>query len=189
VTLDVQFVTTGMMFSGGLALGALYDLYRVLTDKSKVHNWLLALLDIVFWLAGTALVFRMLYVSNQGEVRIFIFIALLAGILLYFSLLSPVTIRFISFMIKAVLVTIRVIKRTIELFIIAPFVLLYRFVVIMVGFIAAVAIFLYKVVLQLLYPFWRLLLWLLRPLTRWIGQWRWLKAVVQAVKDWWIKWI
>nr|WP_275984053.1 spore cortex biosynthesis protein YabQ [Paenibacillus hamazuiensis] len=186
--MEVQFVTLGMMFLGGLALGVLYDLYRVLSDRLNVPNWVLAILDIVYWLVGTVLVFRLLYASNHGQVRIFIFIGLVIGILFYFSFLSRMTIRFICFMIKVVQAAIRIGKRTIDIFIVTPILFLYRCVIILFGFLMALAIFLYKFVLQLLYPFWRLFAWLAKPLIRWVKSWRWLQAVIRTLGAWWRRW-
>lgn len=185
MTLSTQFVTLGMMFVGGLALGVLYDMYRVLSDRLKVPNWVLAILDILYWLVGTVLVFRMLYASNQGQVRVFIFIGLVAGIIGYFALLSRMVLRFIGFIIKVVQAAIRIGKRMIDIFIVLPIKFLYRCLVIIFGFFIAMAIFLYKVVIQLLYPFWRILVWLTKPLWRWALSWQWPRRIYRTTLSWW----
>ncbi|MDQ1910937.1 spore cortex biosynthesis protein YabQ [Paenibacillus sp. GD4] len=166
MTLDVQFLTLGSMFSGGLVLGTLYDLYRVLAGQLKVPLWLKAPLDLLYWMIGTVVVFYLLYESNQGEVRPFVFLAIGIGICFYFGLLSRIIIRIFLWLIRAVISTYRFILRMIDLLIVTPIVWLYRVFVIFLGFLSAMAIFLYKVVLQLLYPAWKLLLWLVRPLWR-----------------------
>lgn len=181
-------MTLGMMFLGGLALGVLYDVYRVLTDRLNIRNWVLAILDIIYWLVGTVLVFRMLYASNHGQLRLFIFIGLLVGIVCYFSFFSRMTTAFIYFMIKVVVGTIRIGKRMIDLFIVAPILFLYRCLIIMLGFLTALAIFLYKVILQLLWPFWRLFAWLLSPLIGRVKSWPWLTLLYRAIVAWWRQW-
>lgn len=181
MTLQVQFVTLGMMFLGGLSLGGLFDLYRVLASQLKAPRYAYYLLDIFFWIAGTLLVFKLLYESNLGQVRMFIFIGLLAGVLLYFLFFSPVVIQIILWMIRFTKATIRVIKKTVEIFIITPVIWLYRATVVFLGFLLAIAIFLYKVMLQLLYPVWKLLIWLVRPLVRRLRIPSWMKKSGQSI--------
>lgn len=168
MTLQIQFVTLGMMCAGGLSLGGLFDLYRVLSGQLKVPVWLKAVLDLVYWFVGTLIVFKLLYESNWGEVRPFIFLGLGIGIILYFLLFSRTVIRVIKFMIRVVVATARMVQRTFMLLVVKPIIGLFRLTVIIFGFLLATAIFLYKIVLQLIYPVWKLLLWLIRPLGRWI---------------------
>ncbi|TVY06792.1 spore cortex biosynthesis protein YabQ [Paenibacillus cremeus] len=166
MTLQIQFMTIGMMYAGGVVLGGLFDVYRVLSGQLKVPFWLRAVLDLLYWFIGTIVIFKLLYESNWGEVRFFIFIGLMIGISFYFWLLSRPMIGIIKFMIRVVQTTIRIGKRMIELFIIKPILFLYRVVVIFLGFLLATAIFLYKIMIQLFYPLWKLLLWLVSPLVR-----------------------
>lgn len=188
MTLQIQFVTLGMMSAGGLALGVLFDLYRVLAGQLKVPSWLKAVLDLLYWFIGTLIVFRLLYESNWGEVRPFIFLGLGIGVTVYFLMFSRSVIWVIRFMIRIVLAAIRIGQRMIELFIIKPVIGLYRLLMIFLGFLLAVAIFLYKIMIQLCYPMWKLLLWLVRPLGRWIRDRiavpAWMKHIVATVAAW-----
>ncbi|WP_281883902.1 spore cortex biosynthesis protein YabQ [Paenibacillus sp. YYML68] len=168
MTLHVQFLTLGMMCAGGLSLGGLFDLYRVLSGQLRVPVWLRAVLDLVYWLAGTVIVFLLLYESNWGEVRPFIFLGLGIGVTLYFLLFSRSVIWVINGMIRIVLWIARLLRQLVIIFIIRPAIGLYRLALILFGFVCAAAIFMYRVVLQLLYPLWRLVTWLLRPLGRWL---------------------
>ena len=69
----------GMMLLGGLSLGGLFDLYRVLAGQLRAPRYAYYLLDIFFWCIGTLLIFKLLYMSNLGQVRMFIFIGFLLG--------------------------------------------------------------------------------------------------------------
>ncbi|MEK8133011.1 spore cortex biosynthesis protein YabQ [Paenibacillus filicis] len=168
MTLNVQFLTLGMMCAGGLSLGGLFDVYRVLAGQLKMPGWVKSVLDLVYWFAGTLLVFAMLYESNWGEVRPFIFLGLGIGIVLYFLLFSRPVIWVIRFIIRVVVGTALFIRRMVILLIIKPVVALYRVFVIILGFLLATAMFLYRIVIQLCHPVWKLLVWLLRPLGKWI---------------------
>ncbi|UUZ82171.1 spore cortex biosynthesis protein YabQ [Paenibacillus sp. P26] len=171
---------------GGLALGVLFDLYRVLSGQLKVPLWLKGLCDLLYWLIGTLVVFKLLYESNGGEVRPFIFLGLGIGIILYFLLFSRPVIRLIVLIIRIFVTIVRIGKRMIELFLIKPVIWLYRFTIIFLGFLSATAIFLFKIMLQLCYPVWKLLLWLVKPITRRlrIPIPAWMKKTGQSIAGW-----
>ncbi|WP_159888033.1 spore cortex biosynthesis protein YabQ [Paenibacillus puerhi] len=168
MTLHVQFVTLGMMCAGGLSLGGLFDVYRVLAGQLKIPGWVKSVLDLVYWFVGTLLVFALLYESNWGEVRPFIFLGLGIGIIFYFLLFSRPTVWVIKLIIRVIVGTVRFLRRMVVILIFKPVVILYRVLVIILGFLLATAMFLYKIVIQLCHPVWKLLMWLLRPLGKWI---------------------
>lgn len=178
MSLEVQFLTLSVMAGSGVFMGILFDVYRVLSGQLRPPRWLVPLLDIVYWIAATLFVFRALLYSNYGQVRFFVFLSLLLGIWLYFRLASRYTVRSVLLLIRAVKALVGFILRAIEIVIIKPIVLLYRFVIVLFGFLAALSIFLGKIVLQLLYPF--------RLLGR--ALWRMLRKRVQK-PSWWSRFI
>ncbi|WP_246067334.1 spore cortex biosynthesis protein YabQ [Paenibacillus koleovorans] len=175
MSLETQFLTLLTMIAIGAGMGAIFDAYRVLSGQLRVPRWLIPPLDIAYWILSTLLVFRGLYESNHGEVRIFVFLGLIVGGWLYMRLLSDKFSRFVLFLIGLVRRLIRLLVRTFELLVIKPIYWLYRLIVVILGFVLAIAVFLYKVVLQLLYPF-RVLF---RKLFGWLRPWlvipRWMK--------------
>lgn len=173
-SLSLQFFTMGMMLLSGIGLGVIFDGYRVVSNELRFPRWTLPVLDMVYWLAASLLVFRVLYASNYGEVRAYVFLGLLIGVLGYYWLLSKPVIGIVKWLIEAVRAFIRFILRTFDLLIVKPVFLLYRFIRVLIGFGTALTIFLLKIVLQLVRPFWLLLRFLLGPLIR--PLWRWLEA-------------
>jgi len=157
-------------------MGAMFDVFRILSGKLRLPRWTVAIIDILYWIVATILVFRLLIYSNEGQLRVFVFLGIGIGICFYFALLSVWVTRLTLLVIRIVIIIYRVLRRTIELLIIKPIIGLYRLTVIILGFLVAVAIFLYKIVLQLLYPVWRLLLWMTKPLHKyfvipsWLGK-------------------
>lgn len=147
----------------------------------------LPVLDMVYWLAASLLVFRVLYASNYGEVRAYVFLGMLIGILSYYWSLSKPVIGIVKWLIDAVRALIGFTIRTFDLLIVKPIILLYRFIRVLIGFGTALTIFLLKIVLQLVRPFWSLFRFLLSPLTRLL--WRWLGpyAAKLKVKERWDK--
>jgi spore cortex biosynthesis protein YabQ len=184
VTLQVQFVTMMLMFSSGLLLGMLFDVFRVLSAKLRLPRWTLPLADIFYWIVATILVFRVLIYSNEGQVRVFVFLGILIGICFYFAFLSVWTIRLTLLMIRIVVGLYHFVRRMLHVLLIKPILAVYRLIVLFLGFLVAVAIFLYKIMIQLLYPLWRLLLWIVRPLKKYVVVPVWLTSLWGKVSKW-----
>lgn len=153
MSLYVQFITLSAMAGSGAFMGALFDVYRVLSGRLRPPRWLVPLLDIAYWFAATLFVFRTLLYSNNGQVRLYVFLGLLLGVWLYFRIASRWTIKLVLLVIRIIQALVRFVRRLTELLLIKPIVLLYRLVIIVFGFLWALSIFLGKIVLQLLYPF------------------------------------
>lgn len=155
MSLDVQFLTLWMMFVCGLGLGVVFDLYRVVSDELRLPRWIIAIMDILYWILAAIAVFRVLYFSNQGDLRVFVFIGLFIGIGVYFLLFS-------SFVQKTTILLIKVLKKMIwfvlrlfHIFVAVPFRALYKVFTIFMGLLMVIPVFLYKFVIQLFYPLWK----------------------------------
>ncbi|WP_343207963.1 spore cortex biosynthesis protein YabQ [Anaerolentibacter hominis] len=69
----------------GIILSVAYDLLRIFRHLIHHSNFLTGVEDLLFWIVSGCLVFRMIYLENNGEIRAFAFIGLLIGALCYFS--------------------------------------------------------------------------------------------------------
>lgn len=69
-------------------MGTVFDVYRVASHRFHVARWLLPALDMVYWAAATLGVFSILLNSNEGEVRMYVFLGLGIGVTGYFGLFS-----------------------------------------------------------------------------------------------------
>lgn len=154
------------MFSSGWLLGIVFDGYRVISRPFKLNRFTFSILDIVFWLFATVLVFRMLYLSNYGELRLFIFIGLLLGLWFYYQFVSVYTVVVIKWAVAFVQKVGALLWRCLNGVIIKPIKLLYRALLYVLGIFAAMTIFLYQLMIQCLYPFSSLMTWLGKKLTR-----------------------
>lgn len=159
-----QFVTLFMMFVCGNGLGVLFDAYRVLSHRLGIPGWLLAILDVVYWLVAAPAVFRVLYRTNHGEIRFYVFFGLILGISFYFLFCSVLTVRFVVWLFKRVTQAYRLLVRLFEVLVVKPVTALYKLIVIILGFVTAVSIFLFRIMLQLFHPIRKPLL----RLARWI---------------------
>ncbi|NBI30819.1 spore cortex biosynthesis protein YabQ [Chengkuizengella sp. YPA3-1-1] len=160
-----------MMIISGMMLGIIYDIYRVVASQIYFRRWLISSLDVVYWILSTLFVFRMLYLSNSGEVRFYVFLGLTLGIIFHYVYFSPLTIKIIILVIRWIKALIHFVKKLFSIFIIIPIKMIYRCILILLGIIMAISIFLCKFMLQLLYPIWRVLKWLLKPFKTNILKW------------------
>lgn len=162
------------MFGSGLILGALYDVYRVVSKWFRFPRWAMPIFDILYWIVATAIVFGLLYRSNLGQVRVFIFIALAVGVACYFSLLSRAVCTALRAILHALAWLTRLMIRIFRLLVVRPLLLLYRLLLLLAGVLMAIIVFVGKIVLQLLYPL-RLLGRLMRLDKLWVKWISWLK--------------
>ena len=129
-------------------------------------RWWLPVLDIIYWLAASIIVFRVLYASNNGEVRAYVFLGLAIGVSSYYFLFSKPVMKLVQSIIRAIRALIRGIVKTVEFVIIKPILLLYKIGIVALGFGTAFTIFVLKIMLKLARPLWLLLWWVLGPIIR-----------------------
>ncbi len=155
-----------MMLLSGIGMGVAFDSYRVVSNRLHIGRLWIPILDLLYWLAATLIVFRVLMANNDGEVRIYIFLGLLIGIGFYFWLFSSTVIAFVVWLIETIRKLLRFLVRCFELLVIKPLLMLYKLVRVLLGFALAISLFIVKLTGQLLRPFWLLLAWMLRPVVR-----------------------
>lgn len=188
------------MLLSGLGMGVVFDGYRVVSNELKFPRWWLPVLDIVYWMAAALAVFRILYASNNGEVRAYVFIGLAVGVIVYYLLLSRIVIVIVKWLVGAVRALVNFTLKLLNFVIVKPIMLLYKLARVILGFGTALSIFLLKIVLQLVRPFWLLLVWMtrpaVRPLVRLLGphiaKWRLrekMNAFGQYIAQLWSKWL
>lgn len=84
--LDLQFYNLAVMVLAGVALGLCVDTYRVLRGLWR-PGWLgTALGDLLFGLVCGLLLAAALLLGNSGELRLYVFVGILAGYLFYQAL-------------------------------------------------------------------------------------------------------
>lgn len=78
---------------GGMAIGFVYDLFRVSRKTMKTKNIIVYLEDILFWIFVSVLTFGMLFASNAGQIRGYAFLGLILGVIIYAFLISYFVVR------------------------------------------------------------------------------------------------
>lgn len=95
----------------GLLIGFIFDIFRILRISFKTKDFVTYIQDIVFWLITGAIVLYSIFVFNNGEIRLYIFLGIAIGVILYMTLFSKYIIEFNVQLIKVLKTTLqRVLK-------------------------------------------------------------------------------
>lgn len=68
----------------GLVTGTIFHFYQTVIRSARVSRYVLYMLDFSLWIIIIVLVFLSMLFINQGEMRIYVLIALLLGIIIYY---------------------------------------------------------------------------------------------------------
>ena len=97
----------------GIFIGLLFDFFRILRKTFKTINLITYIEDIIFWIiTGISIIFCM-YNFSDGSLRIFMFLGLGFGIILYMLTFSKIIIKSFVFIINCL-------KKVFNRFIIIP---------------------------------------------------------------------
>ena len=77
----------------GVAIGILFDFFRILRRSIKTSNIVTYIQDILFWILTGIIVLYSIWYFNNGELRIFVFLGLIIGILIYMTTLSSIIVK------------------------------------------------------------------------------------------------
>lgn len=120
MTLSTQFLTMLAMIGMGSLFGASLDTHNRFLKRSKRKSWIVFINDILFWLLQGLSIFYILYSVNMGELRFYIFLALLCGFAAYQSLFKKIYLKVLE---RTISITISVyvfFVKAIRLLIIRP---------------------------------------------------------------------
>ena len=78
-----QFLYILSLVVAGAAMGTVFDIYNTVTGASKWFRWIRPTLDLLFWIGSAAVVYYLLYKTDSGRIRLYLFSLLLVGYLLY----------------------------------------------------------------------------------------------------------
>jgi len=87
---------------GGVVIALLYDIFRILRKAVKTGSLITYIEDLLFWILVAVIMFAMVYYSNEGELRSYIFLGTLLGVILYALLLSKAIMNSSLFIIRIV---------------------------------------------------------------------------------------
>ena len=77
----------------GVAIGILFDFFRNLRRSIKTSNLVTYIQEFLFWILTGIIVLYSIWYFNNGELRIFVFLGLIIGILIYMTTLSSIIVK------------------------------------------------------------------------------------------------
>ena len=79
--------------ANGILIGILFDFFRILRKSFKTKDIITYIEDLLFWiLAGTSILY-FIFVYNNGEIRLFMFLGIAIGLVLYMLIFSSLFIK------------------------------------------------------------------------------------------------
>jgi spore cortex biosynthesis protein YabQ len=158
MSLTVQFYTMLAMVGMGGWIGVALDTYGRFLKRPMRARWVIFINDFMFWIVQGLILFYILLLVNEGELRIYIFLAVLCGYAAYQSLLKKIYLRILERIIKTSLSIYRILLRVGQIMVVKPIVGIVQLVfVILLGILN----FLWKLIkwtFQVLYSFVKIVL-------------------------------
>ncbi|ABV60745.1 MULTISPECIES: spore cortex biosynthesis protein YabQ [Bacillus] len=129
MTLTVQFYTMLSMVAMGIWLGASLDTYKLFVNREKTAKWLLIIHDLLFWLVQGLLFFYVLLLTNEGEFRVYIFLAVALGFSMYQALMKQLYMNILKFLVMCVYQAALILKRLVMSIVFQPIRWLITFII------------------------------------------------------------
>ncbi|SMD04592.1 spore cortex biosynthesis protein YabQ [Sporomusa malonica] len=122
---SAQVSTFLLIAATGILLGVLFDTYRVLRGVFRPPWLITSVADLLYWLVAAGIAFLALILGNWGELRFYVFIAMISGVAVYYRLASRYVVKLIMALLKLLASSWRSAKRVVVFTIVKP----VRFVV------------------------------------------------------------
>lgn len=96
-----------IFIANGVLIGILFDFFRILRKSFKTSDIVTYIEDFLFWILTGFSILYFMFVFNNGEIRLFMFLGIAVGITLYMLIFS-------SFLIKINVTIITFLKKVIS---------------------------------------------------------------------------
>lgn len=119
-----QLLCLGIFIITGILIGLLFDVFRILRKSFHTVDWITYMQDILFWiLAGSMMLFS-IFTFNHGEIRSYVFIGMIIGIIIYILALSKIFVKssvtIILFLKKVLSYPVHLIEKLIKTIVVKP---------------------------------------------------------------------
>ncbi len=101
ITIELQFFLISVLW-GGILLVA-YDVLRIIRRIIRHGAILIAIEDLIYWLAASLFIFSMIFQENNGIIRGFSIIGMLLGSILYHFGISELLVKAVTKLIQTLL--------------------------------------------------------------------------------------
>lgn len=143
------------MIGMGIAFGAMLDTYQRFLKRGTRKSWIVFLNDLLFWCIQGIIIFYVLFQVNFGELRFYLFLALLCGFSAYQALFKQVYQNVLETLIRLVVHTAGLIYKMVYFMVYKP---LKGLVLIVVS----ILLYVYGLLLALVKIAWKVVKWTLK---------------------------
>ncbi len=88
-----QFIIYLVCIAVGIMLSFLFDIFRIRRQTFKSKDFLVHFEDILFWIICMLIVPSVIYIVNYGEIRGYLIIGIVTGVLFYMLFISKLVIN------------------------------------------------------------------------------------------------
>ncbi len=89
----------------GLIVSFIFDIFRILRKKFNTNNIITYIEDVLFWIISGFLIISAVFKFNNGELRLYLFLGILIGIVMYMLLFT----KFINLIFLKILTPVQII--------------------------------------------------------------------------------
>ena len=72
----------------GIILALIFDFFRLMRRKGNTRNFVVYIQDIIYWLIVAVIIITSAFITNDGEIRGFMFIGYIIGAIFYLFIFS-----------------------------------------------------------------------------------------------------
>ncbi len=112
----IQFIVLFKIILGGIVVGMFFDSYRIIRWKLRIGKIATFFCDIVFSFLASLIVIKFAFEANNLEIRFYLFLAILIGLLIYFSLFSVYIKKIVNFFVLLIYKIYKQFKNMVLLF-------------------------------------------------------------------------
>ncbi len=123
-TVQYQIFMFSITLYGGFLIGVLYEIYRIVRGTKRKKGLITSIWDILFLIVSFFIVIHIIFSSNFGDLRAYVFIGFIVGFFLYEKIIGRI---FRSLLIK-IFSFLRLVFKKIIKFITAPLRFLWKLV-------------------------------------------------------------
>lgn len=77
----------------GAFLALIFDFFRILRRKGKTKNYIVYIQDIIYWIIVTVIIIMSAFITNDGELRGYMFIGYILGAIIYIASISKIILK------------------------------------------------------------------------------------------------
>lgn len=80
----------------GMILAVIFDFFRILRRKGNTPNYVVYIQDIIYWIIVTFIIIMSAFITNDGELRGYMFIGYILGAIIYIVTISKYILKFVN---------------------------------------------------------------------------------------------